>query len=123
MNGAIPNLPSPTMPTFSVPQANGQAGEVYTNGMPHYPRKYLIYVILLLPHSFLISCFRCSKECICHELSMLLWLVVSKTLRCLYLGIYFLIHYSMSNFQRSKSIFLSLFKILNESINNSKVKY
>ncbi|XP_055933646.1 CUGBP Elav-like family member 4 isoform X3 [Argiope bruennichi] len=37
VNGAIPNLPSPTMPTFSVPQANGQAGEVYTNGMPHYP--------------------------------------------------------------------------------------
>ncbi|XP_054717058.1 CUGBP Elav-like family member 4 isoform X1 [Uloborus diversus] len=36
VNGAIPNLPSPTMPTFSVPQANGQ-GEVYTNGMPHYP--------------------------------------------------------------------------------------
>ncbi|GFY71280.1 CUGBP Elav-like family member 4 [Trichonephila inaurata madagascariensis] len=37
VNGAIPNLPSPTMPTFSVPQANGQAGEVYTNGIPHYP--------------------------------------------------------------------------------------
>ncbi|GIY78220.1 hypothetical protein CEXT_657541 [Caerostris extrusa] len=37
VNGAIPNLPSPTMPTFSVPQANGQA-EVYTNGIPHYPQ-------------------------------------------------------------------------------------
>ncbi|XP_042900128.1 CUGBP Elav-like family member 4 isoform X3 [Parasteatoda tepidariorum] len=38
VNGTIPNLPSPTMPTFShVPQANGQAGEVYTNGLPHYP--------------------------------------------------------------------------------------
>ncbi|XP_023236803.1 CUGBP Elav-like family member 4 isoform X1 [Centruroides sculpturatus] len=39
VNGAIPNLPSPTMPNFTVPQANGQAGEVYANGMPHYPRK------------------------------------------------------------------------------------
>ncbi|KAG8200663.1 hypothetical protein JTE90_022283 [Oedothorax gibbosus] len=37
VNGAIPNLPSPTMPTFSVPQANGHGGEVYTNGIPHYP--------------------------------------------------------------------------------------
>ncbi|XP_067139194.1 CUGBP Elav-like family member 4 isoform X2 [Centruroides vittatus] len=37
VNGAIPNLPSPTMPNFTMPQANGQTGEVYANGMPHYP--------------------------------------------------------------------------------------
>lgn len=34
VNGA---LPSPTVTSFTVAQANGQAGEVYTNGMPHYP--------------------------------------------------------------------------------------
>lgn len=37
VNGAIPNMPSPTMPNFNMPQANGQAGEVYTNGIPQYP--------------------------------------------------------------------------------------
>ncbi|GAB6031961.1 CUGBP Elav-like member 4 [Chamberlinius hualienensis] len=37
VNGAIPNLPSPTMPNFSMSQANGQASEVYTNGIPQYP--------------------------------------------------------------------------------------
>uniref|UniRef100_T1J4K4 RRM domain-containing protein n=1 Tax=Strigamia maritima TaxID=126957 RepID=T1J4K4_STRMM len=37
VNGAIPNMPSPTMPNFNMPQANGQAGEVYTNaqGIPN----------------------------------------------------------------------------------------
>ncbi|CAN7937300.1 unnamed protein product [Ixodes hexagonus] len=34
VNGA---LPSPTVTSFTVAQANGQTGEVYTNGMPHYP--------------------------------------------------------------------------------------
>ncbi|XP_077563983.1 CUGBP Elav-like family member bruno 3 isoform X2 [Haemaphysalis longicornis] len=34
VNGA---LASPTVTSFTVAQANGQAGEVYTNGMPHYP--------------------------------------------------------------------------------------
>lgn len=34
VNGA---LPSPNVTSFTVAQANGQTGEVYTNGMPHYP--------------------------------------------------------------------------------------
>ncbi|KAG1668799.1 CUGBP Elav-like family member 3 [Nymphon striatum] len=37
VNGAIPNMPSPTMPNFNVHQPNGQTGEVYTNGIAHYP--------------------------------------------------------------------------------------
>ncbi|CAM1328700.1 CELF3 (predicted) [Pycnogonum litorale] len=37
VNGAIPNMPSPTMPSFNVHQPNGQPGEVYTNGIAHYP--------------------------------------------------------------------------------------
>jgi len=36
VNGAIPNLPSPTLPGFTMSQANGQAGEVYANGMHPY---------------------------------------------------------------------------------------
>ncbi|XP_076333761.1 CUGBP Elav-like family member 4 isoform X5 [Tachypleus tridentatus] len=37
VNGTIPNIPSPTMHTSTIPQANGQIGEVYANGMLHYP--------------------------------------------------------------------------------------
>ncbi|XP_064595728.1 CUGBP Elav-like family member 4 [Liolophura sinensis] len=37
INGAPPNVLSPTMASFPVPQTNGQAPEVYTNGIPHYP--------------------------------------------------------------------------------------
>ncbi|XP_022252146.1 CUGBP Elav-like family member 4 isoform X1 [Limulus polyphemus] len=36
INGAIPNMPSPTMPNFTIHQ-NGQPGEVYANGIPHCP--------------------------------------------------------------------------------------
>lgn len=49
MNGAIPSLPSPTMPTFNMAAQtpNGQPGgteaTVYTNGIPQsYPsREYI----------------------------------------------------------------------------------
>ncbi|XP_022239275.1 CUGBP Elav-like family member 4 isoform X1 [Limulus polyphemus] len=37
INGTIPNIPSPTLSTSTIPQANGQTGEVYANGMLHYP--------------------------------------------------------------------------------------
>lgn len=45
VNGTLPSLPSPTMPTFNMAAQtpNGQGGaEVYTNGIPQtYPgRKY-----------------------------------------------------------------------------------
>jgi len=36
INGAPPTMLSPTMTTFPVPQANGQAAEVYANGVPQY---------------------------------------------------------------------------------------
>ncbi|XP_052825816.1 CUGBP Elav-like family member 3 [Octopus bimaculoides] len=36
INGA-PNMLSPTVTSFPVPQANSQAPEVYANGIPHYP--------------------------------------------------------------------------------------
>ncbi|XP_022254324.1 CUGBP Elav-like family member 4, partial [Limulus polyphemus] len=42
VNGTIPNIPSPTLPTSTIPQANGQTGEVYANGMLHYPRKFFL---------------------------------------------------------------------------------
>lgn len=51
VNGAIPSLPSPTMPTFNMAAQtpNGQPGgteAVYTNGIPQtYPaREYLVPV-------------------------------------------------------------------------------
>ncbi|XP_022237998.1 CUGBP Elav-like family member 4 isoform X3 [Limulus polyphemus] len=37
INGTIPNIPSPTLPNSSIHQANGQTGEIYGNGMLHYP--------------------------------------------------------------------------------------
>ncbi|XP_076324428.1 CUGBP Elav-like family member 4 isoform X2 [Tachypleus tridentatus] len=37
MNGTMPNIPSPTLPNSSIHQVNGQTGEVYANGMLHYP--------------------------------------------------------------------------------------
>lgn len=52
MNGAIPSLPSPTMPTFNMAAQtpNGQPGggeAVYTNGIPQtYPaRKYKFILV------------------------------------------------------------------------------
>lgn len=49
VNGAIPSLPSPTMPTFSMAAQtpNGQPGgteAVYTNGIPQtYPGREFFY--------------------------------------------------------------------------------
>ena len=37
INGAPPSMLSPTaVASFQVPPANGQAAEVYANGIPHY---------------------------------------------------------------------------------------
>ncbi|XP_064645056.1 CUGBP Elav-like family member 3-A isoform X4 [Lineus longissimus] len=39
INGAPPNMLSPTVPSVVVPQANGQTGaEIYANGIPQYPQ-------------------------------------------------------------------------------------
>jgi CUG-BP- and ETR3-like factor len=56
VNGAIPSLPSPTMPTFNMAAQtpNGQPGgteAVYTNGIPQtYPaRKFILSIVADCP--------------------------------------------------------------------------
>lgn len=41
LNGAPPNMLSPTaLASIPMAQANGQAAEIYTNGIPHYAGMY-----------------------------------------------------------------------------------
>lgn len=67
VNGAIPSLPSPTMPTFNMAAQtpNGQPGgteAVYTNGIPQtYPaREYCV----IYPCNLVVHCNYVAKKII-----------------------------------------------------------
>lgn len=60
INGAPPSMLSPTaVASFQVPPANGQAAEVYANGIPHYTGENRGNVQLLLNPC---ACFICAPH-------------------------------------------------------------